>query len=272
MEGEAIRQQEVYWLKEFEGKMPLLNLPADFVRPAVQSFDGSSFSFSLGPGVTGTLKKYALKEGATLYILLLAILNVLFSKLSRQEDIVIGTSTSGRRRADLEQVVGMFVNTLALRSYPGGNKTFGEFLAEVKENTLKAFENQDYQFERLVEKLTGKPDMSSNPLFNVGFVLQTQGIQEANIPGLELKVYGYEYTVSRIDMIFNGEERGESLFFAVEYSTNLFKEETIKKYIKYFKEIISSVMENGDIRLKDIKLTHALITADTSIPQIEFGL
>jgi amino acid adenylation domain-containing protein len=272
MEGEAIKQQEVYWLKEFEGKIPLLNLPADFVRPTVQSFDGSSFSFSLGPGVTGTLKKYALKEGATLYILLLAILNVLFSKLSRQEDIVIGTSTSGRRRADLEQVVGMFVNTLALRSYPGGNKTFGEFLAEVKENTLKAFENQDYQFERLVEKLTGKPDMSSNPLFNVGFVLQTQGIQEANIPGLELKVYGYEYTVSRIDMIFNGEERGESLFFAVEYSTNLFKEETIKKYIKYFKEIISSVMENGDIRLKDIKLTHALITADTSIPQIEFGL
>jgi surfactin family lipopeptide synthetase A len=272
MKGTAMKQQEEYWLKEFEGEIPVLNLSTDFTRPAVQSVEGNTINFWLGSKITAALKEAALEEEVTLYMALLAILNVLFSKLSGQEDIVIGTAAAGRRHPDLEKIMGIFVNTLAIRNYPEGEKTFKEFLMQLKEKALKAFHNQDYPFEALVEKLMGNIDLSRHPLFNVGFLLQNQEMVREDIPGLTLKFHEHAYMVSRFDILFIAEERGEDLFFALEYSTKLFEEETMERFIKYFKEIASCVIENKTIKLKDIKITHSLKTANTEIPQVAFRL
>ena len=120
----ALEKQQKYWLEQFDDEVPVLNLPADFPRPAMQSFAGNTFGFEMGMEETKALKNLSVKEEVTLYTVLLALFNVLLAKLSGQEDIVIGTPTAGRRHADLEQIIGMFVNTLALRNFPVGRKTF----------------------------------------------------------------------------------------------------------------------------------------------------
>ncbi|MCP5047884.1 MAG: amino acid adenylation domain-containing protein, partial [bacterium] len=172
-EMENIRNQETYWIDEFSirGEIPLLQLPTDNPRPAVQSFDGAAVSFRLSGEDTRRLRAAALENGSSLFMVMLALTNILVFKLSGQEDIVIGTPIAGRRHADLEKVIGMFVNTLALRNYPVGRKTLKEFLEEVKKQTLNAFENQEYPFEELVEKLDIQRDVERNPLFDVMFSL-----------------------------------------------------------------------------------------------------
>jgi non-ribosomal peptide synthetase component F len=137
---------------------------------------------------------------------MLAVFYVLLSKLSGQEDIVIGTPVVGRRHADFEHVVGMFVNTLALRNYPIGAKTFKEFLDDVRQGVLKAFDNQDYQFESLLEDLELKRDMSRNPLFDVLFALQKFDIPRLQLPGWQLTPHDYENLTAKFDLNLIGSE------------------------------------------------------------------
>ncbi|MCP5108154.1 MAG: hypothetical protein GY950_32505, partial [bacterium] len=135
---EAVKQQESFWLKTFKGEIPQVNLPTDYPRPVVQSFDGDIVEFELSSDITRLLRAAALENDATLYMVLAAIFCILLSKLSGQDDIIAGTPIAGRRHADLENIIGMFVNTLALRNFPNGEKTINEFLGEVKESTLDA--------------------------------------------------------------------------------------------------------------------------------------
>ena len=139
----------------------------------------ASTALELGNQETRELKKLAEEKNATLYMVLLSIYNILLAKISGQEDIIIGTAIAGRRHADLHFLIGMFVNTLIMRNYPAGDKTFGEFLVEVKERTLQAFENQDYPFEELVDRLAINRDTSRNPVFDVMLVLQNMAVMEA---------------------------------------------------------------------------------------------
>ncbi|HLP58027.1 MAG TPA: condensation domain-containing protein, partial [Candidatus Deferrimicrobium sp.] len=147
---EELRQRESFWLKTLAGEMPRLDLPTDFARPAVQDFAGSTLEFQLGKEETDALKRLAQSEKVTLFMTLLAIYNIFLSRVSGQEEIIVGAPVAGRRHSDLERIIGMFVNTLALRNYPSMHKTFREFLSEIKQNTLEAFENQDYPFEELI--------------------------------------------------------------------------------------------------------------------------
>ncbi|MDQ1352313.1 MAG: hypothetical protein QG657_2619 [Acidobacteriota bacterium] len=248
--------QEKYWLREFSGGAPILELPTDFVRPEVQSFEGGSYYFELGKEEGAALNHLAHQQGATLYIVLLTMFDILLFKLSGQEDIVVGTPTAGRGHADLEAVIGMFVNTLALRNFPGPDKTITEFLQEVKTNTLRAFENQDFPFEDLVEKAVVKRDSSRSPLFDVMFTLQNVG-NAANIgirdsssePGLNVGK-----KVSRFDMTWAVTEKENRLVFEVEYCTRLFKEETIKRFGEYFKKLVNAIMDRSTERIGDIEI------------------
>ncbi|HLP60245.1 MAG TPA: condensation domain-containing protein, partial [Candidatus Deferrimicrobium sp.] len=169
-----IKDQEEFWMKELRGDIPILDLPFDYPRPQVQSFQGSFLNFAFNREETLLLKKAALERGVTLYLLLVTLFDIFLYKLSGQEDIVLGTPIAGRRHADLQAIVGMFVNTLLLRNFPSGGKNFVEFLEEVKIRTLRAFENQDYQFEDLVEKIAVGRDPGRNPLFDVMFTWQEQ--------------------------------------------------------------------------------------------------
>ncbi|MCP5054196.1 MAG: hypothetical protein GY940_43920, partial [bacterium] len=140
IQKEIIKQQEFYWLSQFEGEVPALDLPVDYPRPSIQSFEGDSIEFQVGGREYRLLKSMSLREGATLYMVLLSVFTLFLSRLSGQEDIIVGSPIAGRGYAGLESIIGMFVNTLTLRNFPVGEKTFGQYLEEVKKRTLDSFE------------------------------------------------------------------------------------------------------------------------------------
>jgi amino acid adenylation domain-containing protein len=253
-EKTAYRQQAEYWQKQFEGEIPVLELPTDFVRPRVQGFEGSRIKFESAAAETQRLKTLALKESTTLYMVLLAAYNVFLFKISNRETLVVGTPVAGRRHADLEQIIGMFVNTLAVKHYPQSQKTFNRFLQEVNQGTLEAFENQDYPFEELVEKAAVNRDTARNPLFDVLFVLQNMDVSEINIPGLKLRPYNYKSNTAKFDLMLQAVEVNENLVFTFEYSTRLFKESTIRRFTGYFKKVLSTVVEKTAVKISDIEI------------------
>jgi amino acid adenylation domain-containing protein len=271
----SLDRQKAYWLRQFSGQIPVLKLPTDYPRPRAQSYEGNCLDFEIGQEETRALKDLALKEDASLYMVLLTVFNVFFSKLSGQEDIVIGTPIAGRRHADLDRVIGMFVNTLALRNYPEKHRTFRKFLQEIRERTLEAFDNQDFQFENLVNELPLDRDAAHNPLFDVVFVFQNietlpTAVPGGRIPELKLRPYGYVSKISRYDLAFAGQERGGKLTFSCEYCTKLFKDETVRGFTKYFTEIVCAVLKNNDIKLEDIRISHDLYDRELDIPEIDF--
>ncbi|UCH95064.1 MAG: amino acid adenylation domain-containing protein [Candidatus Aminicenantes bacterium] len=263
--GKNIKTQEDYWLKEFKDRVPILDLPTDHVRPSIQSFEGRTLDFDIPPEYIDELESIASEEGATLYMVLLALINILLSKLSSQEDIIIGTPTAGRRHADLDKIIGMFVNTLALRNYPRGERYFKEFLQEVKTRALEAFENQEYQFEDLVDRVLVNRDISRNPLFDVMFVLQNPGFLNGStadnndIPVEKIIApqpgpYDFQNTTAKFDLTLSAVKDGRNLLLSFQYTEKLFKEETIKRYIDYFKKIVSGIVENPGLKLKQIEI------------------
>jgi amino acid adenylation domain-containing protein len=269
---QEMKIQEAYWLNQYPEEIPLLNLPTDYSRPEKLHFKGNYLHFTLDKQETSALKNLVSKEGTSLFMVLLALYNVWLSKLSGQEDIVIGTTAAGRRHADLDKVIGMFVNTLPLRNYPTRDKTMTEFIREITERTLKAFENQDYPLEQLVKNVQPRRESSRNPLFDVMFVFQNLEEQRRDTPNPERINPGnsqpYTYA-SPFDLALNGEEIGEHLVFNLIYKRSLFKKETIEKIITYFKDIISTVIKNKDIQLSDIKISHELFDQQLEVPQEE---
>ncbi|MCK5055585.1 MAG: amino acid adenylation domain-containing protein [Candidatus Aminicenantes bacterium] len=269
---ENLRRQETYWLRQFAGEIPELNLPADYPRPEVQLFAGSLLYNELYCD-TDALRAAALENGATTFMMLLAIFNVFLSKISGQEDIIIGTPTAGRRHADLDGIMGFFVNSLVLRNQPQGEKTFTGFLKEVRERTAEAFDNQDYQFEDLVEKLGVKRDRH-NPIFDVMFTCRDRGTASINrtsgkesednfnVPASLQDQSLDELRTAKFDLYLNI-VIDKKLHLAFEYSTKRFRKETIKTFAEIFNEIVSVVLENNNIKLEDIKVTIPLLDTDS---------
>ncbi|NIM10481.1 MAG: amino acid adenylation domain-containing protein, partial [Candidatus Aminicenantes bacterium] len=253
-EKKAIKEQERYWLKEFAGEIPVLNFSSDYARPVIQDFTGKTMTFQIDREQAQKLKILAGKEDASLYMVLLTLYNILLSKLSGQEDIVVGCPVAGRRHGDLENVIGMFVNTLALRNYPAGEKRLNEFFREIRERTLTAFENQEYQFENLVDQLAVNRDASRNPLFDVVLVMQNLDISEIQIPGLKLSPVAYENKISKFDMTWTATESEKGIFFAVNYCTKLFKMETMNRLTGYFKKIVAFILEYPEVTIQDIEI------------------
>ncbi|MCP4220803.1 MAG: amino acid adenylation domain-containing protein [bacterium] len=237
-----IKAQESYWLKEFAGELPVPDLPIDFPRPAVRDFAGGIYSFALGSKDTAQLRALAFEKEVSLFMVLVAVFSILIAKLTRQDEVVIGSPIAGRRHTDLEAVVGMFVNTVAIRCFPVGNKTFPNYLEEIKTTILEAFENQDFQFEELVEALDVPRDMSRNPLFDVMLVVRNMERSDVEIPGLKIKPYELETGVSKFDLTLLAVEESESLAFSIEYCSALFKPETIAGFAAYFKQLLHTFL------------------------------
>jgi len=253
-ERKRIAKQREYWLTEFAGEIPVLNLPLDFARPTVQSFDGRQVSTQLDAALTDGIKQMAFANDATLFMVLLSFYTLLLAKLSGQEDIVVGTPAAGRDHADLQPIIGMFVNTLALRNQPSGEKRFTDFLKQLKERTLTAFQNQECLFEDLVEQVEVTRDTGRNPLFDVMFSLLNLDIPGIHLPGLNLKPYPLELNISKFDMMLYCSEGSERLHLTFEYCTRLFKEETIERFIRYFNTLVSAVLDNPRRKIKDIEI------------------
>ncbi|NOQ28301.1 MAG: amino acid adenylation domain-containing protein, partial [Bacteroidales bacterium] len=162
---DLIKDQEQYWLNKFEGEIPVLNLPNDYVRPLMQSHEGATVSFVLSKEETKGIKIFTKENDLTLYMSLLSVFSILLSKLSGQDDIVVGTPIAGRNHVDLENIVGIFINTLSIPNEVKGEESIQEFVSSLKQTVLGAYENQNYQFEDLVDKVSVERDTSRNPIF-----------------------------------------------------------------------------------------------------------
>ncbi|MCP5054975.1 MAG: amino acid adenylation domain-containing protein, partial [bacterium] len=189
-----------------------------------------------------------------LYNILLAIYTIFLSKISNQETIVVGTPIAGRSHADLDMIIGMFVDTLALKNEPRGEKRFYTFLAEVNDKTLNAFSNQDFSYEELVEKVISNRDTSRNPLFDTMLVLQNMEIPTLEIPGLRLKPIQFDRSISKFDLTLLCTEHNGELDCIFEYSTLLFKPETIRRFSGYFTRLTAIASEAGDQEIATMEI------------------
>lgn len=271
-ESEEIKKQEKYWKKRFEGDIPVLNMPTDFERPAIKSFAGRNTGFKAGNELTSKLKELARRTDTTLYMVLLTAYKTLLHRYSGQEDMVVGSPIAGRPHADLENIMGMFVNMIAIRSFPVGSKTFMDYLKEVKDDCLMAYENQEYQYEELVEALGAKRDMSRNPLFDASFTLQNLGIEEIETKELRFKPYEFGNPVAKFDLTLWCAEANGDIEFILEYCTGLFEEKTALRLTEDYLKILESIVRDENIRIKDIELAGRYVKRDkVLVKDIQFN-
>ncbi|WP_367387265.1 amino acid adenylation domain-containing protein [Bacillus vallismortis] len=260
-----MKKQEAYWLNVFKEEVPVLNMPTDFRRPAAQSTEGGLVHFEFGRDLSLKLKEMAKEHGVTLYMLLLAGYTTLLSKYTGQEDIIVGSPIAGRPHEDLKHVMGIFLNTLAMRNRPEGKKSFSSYLREVRENALGAFENQEYPFDELVEKLDLNRDMSRSALFDTMLVLQNFDQEAFEIEGLTFTPHPMDAHVSKFDLTLTSSEEGDCITCVLNYGTKLFKKETIERMASHLIHLFNEITQQPDQLISDLTLlskeeAHAALT------------
>lgn len=248
-----IVKHKAFWLKTFSGNLPTLELPYSYNRPKERCYEGGNYVMELNKHEFKQLKKLSSSQGVTMFSLILSIYNVLLSKLTNQNDIVIGTAVAGRQHVDLESIAGVFINTLALRNYPFGEITFKSFLQQVQENTSLAFDHQLYPYEELVNALNLVRDTSRNALFDVFFNYEFED-QRVDLNDSDIRINSFRklYSVSKFDLQLTALDSEENLDLIFTYSKGLFEASMIERFASYFKSIISAIIENVDFNLSEL--------------------
>jgi iturin family lipopeptide synthetase A len=250
------RKQEEYWLNIFKEEIPPLNLPLDYPRPEIRKSEGKKSQVEVGTDLTLRLKRLAAEREVTLFMLLLAVYTILLAKTTGQEDITVGTPVSGRTTANSTQLVGMFVNTLALRIKPIPHLTFYEFLEKVKQHTLSALENQDYPFEMLVEKLNFSRESDRNPIFDTMFTVEHLYEWNFEFKTADLTVipYNIENRNSMFDLAAGAEITDSDIRLNFTFNIHLFHENTIRKMARDFIAILSWIVQAPYRQIKEINM------------------
>jgi len=243
-----------FWLDEHKYSLPALELPADFPRPPEKQYTGGKYTYTLGLFNSCALKKIAEREGVTMFMLMFASFSVLLSKLSGQEDIVIGVPVSGRNYPELEEMLGLFVNTLPIRVNLKSNYTFKEYLGKIKQKTVSCFEHQNYPYEKMVEELQFQRDPGRNPLFDVMFSYQHDNQSVLTLPNMKIDYLELNEVFSKFDLRLDVKDYSEGLQLDFEYSTCIFKEETICDFSVYFNNIIQGILKDEYITLSQMDI------------------
>jgi amino acid adenylation domain-containing protein len=246
LSGDALDRQLAWWTARLAGAPPLLEIPADRPRPAVQTYCGAREWIELPAPLLGRLRALGRSEGATLFMVLLGAFQVLLSKYAASEDLVVGTPIAGRTRREVEEVVGFFVNTLALRTDLSGDPSFRELLRRVREATLGAFEHQDVPFEKLVAELHPERSLGHSPVVQVTFALQDADGGELDLPGLRVEAMEPEIEIAKFDLSLSLAAGERGLRGAVRYATDLFDRATIARMIAHFAQVLDEVAEDAD--------------------------
>jgi len=254
MNRRDLSDQREYWISEFRNEIPVLDLPLDYQRPKEQRFVGAIAGIETDKAFGRNIKALARRTGTTEYMVFLASAFVLLGRYANVEDVIIGSPISGRTHKDTEQMLGMFVNTLAMRGRPESDKSFEQLLAEVKASSLKAYEHQEYPFEELVESVEVVRDLSRNPLFDVMLVMQNNEETEFGLEGASAEYTGVASRIAKFDLTFNIWEIEGSYGIGLEYCTALFKQETVALMLKHYVELLSNLMERPNDKLKEISM------------------
>ncbi|HEX2187582.1 MAG TPA: amino acid adenylation domain-containing protein, partial [Longimicrobiaceae bacterium] len=258
LRGEVLRRQLDWWREQLGGAPPVLDLPTDRPRAVVAGSRGASHAFRLPADVTRGLRSLARREGATLYMVTHAALDLLLSRWSGQEDLVVGSPIAGRTQVGTERLIGFFVNTLALRTDLSGDPTFQELLRRVRETALGAYAHQDLPFERLVEEVAPERGLSHTPLFQVMFALQNVHSGEAPaITGLRLEPFGSEIRTVRFDLELDLREVGEELAGSLRFRTDLFDAATIERFAAQYRVVLAAACASPEERLSRLVILPA---------------
>ncbi len=253
LQGEVLEKQLAYWKQQLD-HISTLQLPTDNPRSALQTFQGKTYSWQIPQDLTNSLEILSQKAGVTLFMTLLTAFNTLLYRYTNQDDIVVGSAIANRNWAESEAIIGLFVNTLALRTQIKNNPSFSELLNQVKDTTLKAYDHQDLPFEKLVDELEIERDLSRNPLFQVWFALHNFPIPILQIGDLTLTPIELERGTTQFDLsldIYIGEK---GLTAAIEYSTELFEQTTISRMVEHFHTLLYGIVANPQAKIYELPL------------------
>ena len=252
-----------YWQEKLQGDLPVLNLPTDKPRPALQTYNGSSVKFGLSKQLTIKLKELAKQEKVTLYTLILAAYNVLIHRLSGQDEILVGSPTSGRTRSEFVSVVGYFVDPIVIRANLFGNPSFQDFLSQIRQTVVEALAHQDFPFALLVERLQPERDPSYAPIFQTIFALYNSTqmesfhkfiVGEQNIEGLKIEPWEIRQQEGLSDLYLEMLDDGTSVMGSFKYNTDLFKEETISRMASHFQTLLEGIIVNPQEKVGQLPL------------------
>ncbi len=248
-----IKRQKKYWHEVYEGDIPQLNLITDFPRPSEMSFHGKERFYTIDSDVASSLKLRAEEKNSTLFMVMFSSFSVLMSKYTSHEDIIIGTPVTGRALPDITSLIGMFVNTLPVRTSPQRNSTFDDFFRDTEEKIFSAFYNQDYQLDMLIDSLGIKREASRNTLFDVMFSL-TKRKEKQVMEDITVKPLYFSHDTAKLDLSFTVIENGHDLSFSIEYRDDLFLPETIDRMAAHYINLLGHIVSKKDSRLKDIDI------------------
>jgi amino acid adenylation domain-containing protein len=253
LQGEVLQEQLAYWRKQLEG-VPALDLPADHARLAAGSEAGATLGWTLSQDLSTQLQQLSQREGATLFMTLLAAFQVLLSRYSGQKDIAVGSPIAGRRLTETEDLIGFFVNTLVLRTDLDGNPNFRELLRNVQETTLNAYAHQDVPFEKLVEELRPERDLSRTALFQAMFVLQNAPVAELELPGLKLSEMEIGSTAAKFELELMAMEVRGTITGMLIYRTDLFHESSMQRLLGYWQNLLTEIVSDPQKAVKDLSM------------------
>ena len=254
MRGRNLESQRNYWKEVFKEEAPVLDLVTDYPRPKIQSYKGAQVSVQLSQEQKAGIQNINKQQGTTDYMTLLAVFMIELHKYSRQQDIVVGTPISGRVHPDTETIAGMFVNTLAMRGYPRAEKTFLEFLSEIKELALNAYENQEYPFEELVEEVEVRRDLSRNPLFDVMFTMQNNEEIHLAMGEAQVNMLGIPFIDAKFDLDLQATAYEEGYALDLVYCSDLFTETSAQVILEHFKVLLDRVIANPEMKLSELHM------------------
>jgi amino acid adenylation domain-containing protein len=252
--GEILQRQLDYWRRQLAGTLPTLELPTDRPRPPVQTFAGAYQFLELPASLRDELNALGRREGVTLYMTLLAAFKALLSRYTEQEDILVGTAIANRPQVALESLIGLFVNTLALRTDLSGNPNFRELLRRVRGVALGAYAHQELPFEMLVRELQPERDVSRSPIFQVMFTLQNAPSGALELPGLVLSDMPFDGGAAQFDLTLSITESPHGLACSLGYNTDLFDSQTVARMLTHFRVLLESVAANPSLTLSELPL------------------
>ena len=249
MQGKVLETHLSYWKHQLGSNPPVLELPTDRPRPAVQSFKGASQSIQIPKSLSEGLNTLNKQEAVTPFMTILAAFQVLLHYYTSQDDLVIGTDITNRNKTEIEGLIGFFVNQLVLRTDLSGNPTFRDLLGRIRETTLDAYVYQDLPFEKLVDALKHERTLSYSPLFQIKIVFQNVPMPSIELPGLTLRSLEFGSKTAKFDLTLFIHDIDDGMLLLLEYNTDLFDNDTIIRLLSNFEIILNNVVTQPNVRI-----------------------
>jgi amino acid adenylation domain-containing protein len=254
LDGAALEPELAYWRERLAGAPWVLELPTDRPRPPVPTHRGARLAISVPPALAGALKALGRREGATLYMTLLAAFQALLGRYTGRDDLLVGSPVAGRGHTDLEGLIGFFVNTLVLRADLAGDPSFRELLGRVRGVALGAFAHQALPFEKLVEALRPPRERSRAPLIQVLFALQNAPREALALPGLDVSPLELAGRAAKLDLVLSLREEDGGLRGHFEYAVDLFDEATVARLAGHFRTLLEGIVADPEQRVSELPL------------------